>query len=46
MGCELTAIVWIARPSVAHCAELIMKYLNVIHINPLFPSMCYVSLSE
>ena len=35
LGCELTAIVWIARPRVAHCAELIMKCLNVIHVDHL-----------
>ena len=27
LGCELTAIMWIARPYVAHCVELIMKCL-------------------
>ena len=35
MGCELTVIVWIARPCVAHCAELTIKCLNVIHVDPL-----------
>ena len=34
-GCELTTIVWIARPCVAHCVELIMKCSNVMHVNPL-----------
>jgi len=34
MSCELTAIVWIARPCVAHCDELIIKCLNVIHVDP------------
>ena len=29
LGCELTAIVWITRSCMAHCAELIMKCLNV-----------------
>ena len=38
LGCELTAIVGIARPCVAHCDELIMKCLNVLHVDP-FPSM-------
>ena len=38
MGCELTAIVWIARPCVAHyVVEMIMKCLNVKRVNP-FPS--------
>ena len=33
----ITAIMWIARPSVAHCVvEMIMKCLNVRHVNP-FP---------
>ena len=36
MGCELIAIVWIARPCVAHDDELIMKCLNLLHVNP-FP---------
>jgi len=36
MGCELTAIVWIERPCVAHCDEVIMKCLNVLHVDP-FP---------
>jgi len=35
LGCELTAIVWIARPCVAHCVELIMKSLNVIYVHHL-----------
>ena len=40
MGCELTAIVWIARPCVAHCVvEMIMKRTNVKRVNP-FPFMC------
>ena len=33
MGCELTAIVWIMRPCVAHYDELIMECLNVIHVD-------------
>jgi len=37
MGCELTPIMWIARPCVARCVvEMIMKCLNVIRANP-FP---------
>ena len=36
MSCELTAIVWIVRPCVAHCDELIMKCLNVLYVDP-FP---------
>ena len=36
MGCELSVIVWIARPCVADCDELIMKCLNVLHVGP-FP---------
>jgi len=36
MGCELIAIVWIARLCVAYCNELIMKCLNVIYVDP-FP---------
>ena len=36
MGCELTAIVWIARPYVAHCVvEMILKFLNVISTKSL-----------
>jgi len=35
MGCELTVIVWIARPCVDHCVlEKIMKCLNVFCANP------------
>ena len=38
MDCELTAMVWITRPCVAHCVvEMIMKCLNVKRVNP-FPS--------
>ena len=37
MGCELTAIVRIARPYVAHCVvEMIMKCMYVKRVNP-FP---------
>jgi len=36
LGCELTAIVWIVRPCVAHYVEMFMKCLNVICVNP-FP---------
>ena len=37
MGCELTAIVWIARPCVAHCVVgMIMKCMYVKRANP-FP---------
>jgi len=32
----ITAIVWIAKPCVAHRLEMIMKCLNVIRVNP-FP---------
>ena len=36
MGYELIAIVWIVRPCVAYCDELIIKCLNVIDVDP-FP---------
>ena len=39
LGCELTAIMWIARPCVAHYVEMFMKCLNVICVNP-FPIVC------
>ena len=29
----ITTIVWIARPCVAHCVEMIMKCLNVLYVN-------------
>ena len=32
-GCEITAIVWIARPCVAHCVEMNTKCLNVICVS-------------
>jgi len=37
-GCELTVIVWIARPCVAHRVEMITKCLNVVTVSP-FPCM-------
>ena len=30
----ITAIVWIARPCLAHRVEMIMKCLNVLYVNP------------
>ena len=35
MGCELIAIVWIARPCVTYYVEMFMKCLNVICVNPI-----------
>ena len=41
MGCELTAIVWIARPCVAHCVvEMIMKCMYVKRVNPFPFNIC------
>jgi len=34
MGCELAAIMWITRPCVAHCDELIMTCIYVSHVDP------------
>ena len=44
MGCELTAIVWIARPCVAHCiVGMIMKCMYVKRVNPpLFMCLKYI----
>ena len=40
-GCVISAIVWIARPCVAHCVVgMIMKCLNVKCVNPF--SLFYV----
>jgi len=30
----ITTILWIARPCVVHCVEMIMKCLNVLYVNP------------
>jgi len=30
----ITAILWIARPCVAHYIEIIMKCFNVLYVNP------------
>ena len=30
----ITTNIWIARPYVAYCVEMIMKCLNVLYLNP------------
>ena len=44
MGCDITAIVWIARLCVAHCVvEMIMKCMYVKRANPsLFMCLKYI----
>jgi len=34
MGCELTAIVWIARPCVAHVVKLNYEVFECVHVYP------------
>ena len=34
LGCELTAIVWIARPCVAHVAKLNYEVFECVHVHP------------
>jgi len=34
LDCELTVIVWIARPCVAHVAKLNYKVFECVHVQP------------